>query len=195
MMSVVEVDPRWIVGYGAIAVTGKPMRCTTLVLLLLALAELFGCNQPVAPKQPLSSSKPESTTNDSALSTSPSASEGTPIDLPSPTGVRVSIDELEDLASESGADRWLRVVKLADEASGGWATGVFSPTNKITIETRSVSEFSMDLSKIAIDWTRRVVLRIDGHTSELTRAHYPVIRLGRSPTGGWNAVDDSDAKQ
>ncbi len=173
--------------------TNERMRCTAAVsLLLLTFGELGGCSRPVAHERAGAPARSESAVSGPA---SRPAARVTDSDSPDPNRVSVSIEQLENLASETTADRWLRVVKLADKASGGWATGAFTPANRITIETRSVLEFSMDLSRIPINWNRRVVLRIDGHTSELTRAHYPVIRLRRSPTGGWNVVDDSDAGQ
>ena len=104
----------------------------------------------------------------------------------------ITIDDLEALDVDDSHDRWLRVEDIADGAEGGWATGAFMPGNKVVIETENVTQFALDLPRIPIDWDRRVILCIDGHTSELTRKHYPHLRLRRSPTGGWTPVKDGD---
>ena len=84
----------------------------------------------------------------------------------------------------------LVVEVISDGVVGGWATADFvSAANKIVIETFDVQQFAMHLDMISIDWRRRVVLRIDGSVFELTRKHYPLIRLRRSDMGVWNSVD------
>lgn len=87
------------------------------------------------------------------------------------------------------SDRWLHVEGLREGAEGGWATGDFvKASNKIVIDTEGVARFAVDLDRIDIDWTRRVVLRIDGSNSELTRKHFPTLRLQRSRPGSWTPV-------
>ncbi len=92
-------------------------------------------------------------------------------------------------AVESGEEKWLGVERVGEGAEGGWATGHFiSSANKIMIETGDVLQLVMHLDRMEMDWTRRVVLKIDGASFELTRKHYPTIHLRRSAGGGWNAV-------
>ncbi len=92
---------------------------------------------------------------------------------------------------ERNTPRWLIVEKLRKDAAGGWATGNFiAEANKIVIDTDGVERFVLHLDRIELDWTRRVVLRIDGANSELTRKRYPTLRLQRSPGGAWSAVTD-----
>ena len=57
-------------------------------------------------------------------------------------------------------------------------------------ETRDVDQFAINLGALAINWDRRVVLRINGAAFELTRKKDPILHLARTPTGGWDAVED-----
>jgi len=112
---------------------------------------------------------------------------------PADPGKNITLENLEVLESAIPEKRWLRVEELAEGVEGGWATGNFlSDRNKIEIETHQIAQFVMELPQISVDWSRRVVLKIDGHTSELTRTHYPFLHLRRSPTGGWNPVSKDD---
>jgi hypothetical protein len=112
-----------------------------------------------------------------------------------PTKPTESVESVEesaarlDLLPEAG-DRWLRVERVTDGKAGGWATGGFEAGNRIVVEAVDVDQFVIDLSRIAIDWSRRVVLRINGVNSELTKKRYPVLRLRRSSGGSWDVVED-----
>lgn len=105
---------------------------------------------------------------------------------------RMETAELEKWLDDSGEERnrWLRIERIKKGAEGGWITGEMVEGNRIVIETRDVEQFVLDLSAIPIDWTRRAVLRIDKSTSQLTRKHHPVVRLRRTPSGGWSTVKD-----
>ncbi len=113
-------------------------------------------------------------------------------DLPAARPAVVEPDDIPpELAEavESGEGKWLGVERVGEGAEGGWATGLFiSSANEIVIETGDVVQFVMHLERMEIDWTRRVVLKIDGASFELTRKHYPTIRLRRSTGGGWNVA-------
>ncbi|MCP4246676.1 MAG: hypothetical protein GY778_06475 [bacterium] len=87
-------------------------------------------------------------------------------------------------------DGWLRIEALRDGAPGAWATGWFIPRRKIVIDTEEVDQFSIDLAQLDIDWSRRVVLRINGHSSELSRKPRRTLHLRRSPAGSWDVVED-----
>lgn len=79
--------------------------------------------------------------------------------------------------------------KVAEDAPGGWATGRFiGDENKLVIDTENVARFSADLTQMGIDWSRRVVLRIDGTSYELSHDNYPTLRLQRTPGGNWDRV-------
>jgi hypothetical protein len=96
---------------------------------------------------------------------------------------------------EEAEPKWLRVARLREGVEGGWATGRFIPEdNKLVIDTEGVDEFVIDLDGVDIDWTRRVVLRINGDNSELTRRHYPTLRLNRTEGGRWLPVKPQDPR-
>lgn len=86
----------------------------------------------------------------------------------------------------SGESDWIVVEALDDDVEGGWATGSFDPDrNKLTLETEGVRGFSVDTSRIAIDWRRPVVLRLNGANSELRPRDHPVLRFHRDEHGAW----------
>ena len=113
------------------------------------------------------------------------------VDIPDPIP-HVDTADLEKWLDDAGEERnqWLRVERIETGAEGGWITGGLVEGNRIEIETRDVEQFVMDLSAIPIDWTRRAVLRIDNSTSQLTRKHHPMVRLRRTPSGGWSTVKE-----
>ncbi|MCH7813109.1 MAG: hypothetical protein IID40_03720 [Planctomycetes bacterium] len=85
---------------------------------------------------------------------------------------------------------WLRIEALRHGASGAWATGWFIPRRKIVIDTENVDQFFIDLSQLDLDWNQRVILRINGHSSELSRKPRGKLHLRRSPAGSWDVVED-----
>lgn len=97
----------------------------------------------------------------------------------------------DDPIADDDSQKWLHVIKLRDEGTGGFAIGRFvPPDNKIVIDTDNVARFNMDTERIPIDWTHRVVLRIDGESSELIRKEDSTVSLQRTDAGNWVAVDD-----
>jgi len=106
---------------------------------------------------------------------------------------RITLEDLEALREADTTDRWIHIEGLMEGGEGGWVTGRHvAEDNRLEISTEHVSQFAMNLARVPVNWDRRVVLKIDGHTSELTRKHYPLLRLKRSPTGGWNAVTEAE---
>ncbi|MCC7292091.1 MAG: hypothetical protein IT449_08540 [Phycisphaerales bacterium] len=84
------------------------------------------------------------------------------------------------------ADRWLHVVRVREGVPGGVATGDFDPQrNKITIATTGVLEFRMDTDLMSIDWSRSVVLRIDGYNSQLVPRDEKRLTFRVNETGDW----------
>ncbi len=112
-----------------------------------------------------------------------------------PTGhVTVTIPDLEPYQPDNAEAQWLGVDRIAEDADGAWATGGVFAGNRVVIRTENVAQFRIELDRLPVDWDRRVVLRIDGRPSELTRKHYPTLTLRRSPTGGWIPVEPDNAE-
>ncbi|UCF34599.1 MAG: hypothetical protein JSV78_04705 [Phycisphaerales bacterium] len=100
---------------------------------------------------------------------------------PPPEPVRVGLDD---------SDRWLSVTRIDREAAGGWATGSFNPQrNKITIRTRNIQRFTIDVGRIPVDWERLVVLSIDERNTELRRRDFDLLEFVRSQREGWAIVE------
>ncbi|MHC4093175.1 MAG: hypothetical protein ACYSVY_23390 [Planctomycetota bacterium] len=152
-------------------------RRTAALGIMLAIA---GCPKRESAGPPVTTSKPAATSQPA-----PTSQPGQPQTQPAdrPDSVEIRIQTLAD-----NQDGWLRIEAIRSGAHGAWATGSFVPRNKIIIETEDVEQFSIDLSQLRINWNRRVVLRIDGHASELTKKRRPVVHLRRSPAGSWDVV-------
>jgi hypothetical protein len=87
-------------------------------------------------------------------------------------------------------DRWLRVEKTRKGAPGGWATGSFDPKrNKLTIRTRDVEQFAVDVSRVPIAWKRLVVIGINGRNAELRKRDYSVLHFARDRHGQWEVIE------
>lgn len=83
-------------------------------------------------------------------------------------------------------DRWLRVEKTRNQKPGGWATGDFDKKrNRITIKTHEVTHFSIDMSKVPINWHRKVILKIDGISSEMRKRDFNVYHFANDKHGRW----------
>ncbi|MEK6676359.1 MAG: hypothetical protein AABZ47_11980 [Planctomycetota bacterium] len=88
------------------------------------------------------------------------------------------------------SDHWLRVLAVQKNAPGAYAKGSFDrDRNRIEIRTRDVMTFAVDISKIKIDWSRPVVIRIDGVSSELRRREHPVLHFHWDEHGAWTVVE------
>lgn len=77
------------------------------------------------------------------------------------------------------------IAGVEDNARSAWAEGRTEDGEKLVIDTQNVGRFRLDLSRVRLDWSKRIVLRIDGHNRELTRKNLPVIIYRRTTTGGW----------
>ncbi len=90
--------------------------------------------------------------------------------------------------------RWLRIELLREDAAVGWATGSIHPgSNSIVIETEGAKRILLDLSRIHVDWSRRVILRIDGQGSQLLHGKTQIKHLEVTPAGRWRAIRGEDA--
>ena len=151
----------------------RGLRAAPALALLGAL--LAGCPESDTDRQPVTTTKPASPTEPAAPPSPPE------------NGDRVVV-RIRSLADPQRG--WLRIEDIRDSAAGAWATGLLlQHDNKIVIETENVEQFSINLSKLRLNWNRRVVLRIDGRSSELMRKRRPVVHLRRSPAGSWDVVE------
>lgn len=143
----------------------------------IAGSAVCGCPEPEPTTQPVATSRP------AAVAPAP---ETPPSPTPDPhQRVEVRVRRLTD-----PQDGWLRIEAIRTDAPGAWATGEFlQEDNKIVIETEDVDRFSIRLPELHADWDHRVVLRIDGHSSELKRKRHPILHLHRTPTGAWEVVE------
>ncbi len=138
------------------------------VLLLVSACHKPSAPPPVneSPTPPASHAPPDSTAADAAL-----PDIGIPV-------------EAYDL------DRWLWVEKTRNGAPGGWATGSFDPKrNKLTIHTRDVEQFAIEVRRVPIDWERLVVIGINGRNAELRKRDYSVLRFARDRHGQWVVIE------
>lgn len=149
---------------------------TALAGILGGIFVCAGCPQADSAGDPVATSKPAMV--QPAPQPLPAA--------PDPNNrVEVRVQTLSD-----PQDGWLRIEVLHPDAPGAWATGEFIlERNKLVIETENVDEFSIALPQLRIDWGHRVILRIDGHSSELIPKRRAILRLHRSPAGSWDVVE------
>lgn len=89
---------------------------------------------------------------------------------------------------------WLKIELLREDAAVGWATGSIHPgSNSIEIETEGVKRIVLDLSQIHVDWSRRVILRLDGQGSQLLHGKAQIKHLEVTPAGRWRVIRGEDA--
>jgi len=105
------------------------------------------------------------------------------------TATATSTESAEVVVFESQSE-WLRAEKLRADADGGWVTGDFIPErNKIEIQTRDVTQFSINMGMLPVDWTQLVVLGIDGRNSELRQRDVDVYHIARDEKGQWIVLE------
>lgn len=85
---------------------------------------------------------------------------------------------------------WLTIDDVSDRDHTAWAEGRVDDGEKLVINTENIERFQLDLSKVKLDWDKRIVLRIDGFNRELTRKNFPHLNYERTSTGGWRLIDD-----
>lgn len=84
---------------------------------------------------------------------------------------------------------WLVVLSAQPDEKGGWAKGRFDTSkNRLVIDTVGVGSFTVDTSRLPIDWDRLVIIRLDGRNRELGRKENPVIKFVRSKSKLWETV-------
>ncbi|MEK6798231.1 MAG: hypothetical protein AABZ12_04640 [Planctomycetota bacterium] len=88
------------------------------------------------------------------------------------------------------SSRWLLVEEYKDRALTGRATGEFHrDRNKIEIHTRNVWQFTIDTSRIPVEWDRLVIIGIDGINTELKRRDHPRLRFRLDAQAQWAVVE------
>lgn len=107
-------------------------------------------------------------------------------DQPAPAE-RGPVPEFVDLGpAVDNGEKWLRVLAIKEGAKGAWATGSFDEKrNKLTIDTNGVQRFVIDADKVDINWRKLVIIRIDGHNSELRKRDDSSYRFVRDKHGAW----------
>jgi hypothetical protein len=136
-----------------------------------ALAAVASCREPARKPTPVE------TNSNAHVVVAPKEADQEPPSVP----VRVGSDD---------SARWLVVTRIDRETEGGWATGSFDPQrNKITVHTRNVQRFTIDVGRIPVDWERLVVLSIDERNSELRRRDFDLLEFVRTQRGGWTIVE------
>ena|GEM_PF-7086982 len=118
----------------------------------------------------------------------PAAPQPTTAPTPPPPAERPDVAPSFAPPLELPANGWLRIERLRPDVEGGWVSGHSPKPNRIVIETRNVDQFSMDISRLALDWSRRVWVRINANSFELTHKRNPVIHLRATSTGAWELV-------
>ena len=118
----------------------------------------------------------------------PGGEESPPVDVPA----KPASTALEGFGGERSG--WLKIELLREDATVGWATGSIHPgSNSIEIETEGARRILLDLSQIHVDWSRRVILRIDGQGSQLLHGKTQIKHLEVTPAGLWRVIRGDDA--
>ncbi len=90
---------------------------------------------------------------------------------------------------QSGLEQgWASIDEHANPMQLAWIEGTVERRGKIIIDTNNVRRFTLELPYLHVNWKKRIALRIDGSTSELTRKRWPRITLERTPSGAWVVV-------
>jgi len=84
--------------------------------------------------------------------------------------------------------KWLTIERREIESLGASARGEVTDSHRLEIRTDNVDQFSVDLSEIPLDWNKRIVLRVNTQTMELTKKKHPLVHFRRTPTGDWVVV-------
>lgn len=86
--------------------------------------------------------------------------------------------------------RWLFASTSREGAKGGWVEGSFDPArNRIDIRTKDITRFELDTGRLAIDWSKLVVIEIDGKSAELRHRENPKIEFEPDGAGHWKVKE------
>jgi len=141
------------------------------VVVLSLVLLVVSCREP----RPVEQARATPTEQTKPAVPEPAPAEDTPIHIPS---------------HHADQSRWLWVEEHRDAAPGAWATASFDrKRNKIIIQTEDVERFAIDVSKIAVDWERLVILRLDGTNSELRRRDHNILHFARDRHNQWTVLE------
>lgn len=116
---------------------------------------------------------------------SPRETEATKPETPPPAPEPVKAESHFHSSAE-----WVEIVALTDGATRGDIEAVFDEgRNKFTIDAEGVSEFLLDVCRVKVNWTRPVILKIDGRNSELRKRDYCRLRMRMVGRGAWEVVE------
>ena len=154
------------------------IRLPLIAAFTCSLIGLGACKTPshTAPQDP-PPTEPQSSTHPAKPGTDPQ-----------PLNLQVTAPII--LRERDDPTKWLFVETVRDGARGGWATGDFNKErNKLIIRTKDVDQFSIDTSRVRINWERLVILGIDGRNSELRKRDFAVYHFQRDRHGRWVVIE------
>ncbi|MFH0980842.1 MAG: hypothetical protein V2A79_04815 [Planctomycetota bacterium] len=150
------------------------------IALLVPIILAARCSEPEPDAPPVATPLPDAPAAAAPPTTAPVPPE------PENTGTPAPPDQRAD---ELPANRWLHIERLYEHVEGGWVTGHNPTPNRIILETQNVAQFSMDVSRLQLDWGSRVWVRINQQTFELTHKLNPVIHLRETLEGVWEVIE------
>lgn len=173
---------------------GSLIACSlTLVLSAAACAEA-----PATPKPDTTATPAPTATPDAAMTAPPPASSPQPSPSPTPAGVASARPAAPvivpgPLEADIGVDSpleegWATIDQKADESERAWLEGEIQQGDRLIISTSNVRRFRLDLTRLHLDWEKRILLRMDQFNSELTRKRWPEITFERTSSGAWQVV-------
>jgi hypothetical protein len=138
---------------------------------------------PSPTDEPAAAKSPPTPPPSAAPSASPA---GAASPSPRPTPGPLDADVGVDIPLQEG---WATIDEKADESQRAWMEGEIRLTDRLIITTSSVRRFALDLTRLRLNWDKRILLRLDGFNFELTRKRWPVIHFIRTPAGAWEVGD------
>lgn len=81
---------------------------------------------------------------------------------------------------------WATLTEHAEAKARAWVEGEVIDGDQFVINTQNVRRFTLDLTRVRLNWSKRIVLRMDGFNSELTRKRWPKLSFVRTPSGAWD---------
>lgn len=160
-----------------------PLAVTCLTLLATCLLDAGGCKKNTDNRDNAPLLAPA---NSAAPITTPTP---TPSQPPAPTPPPPPMPRIDEM-SAGLRNGWLMIDEVSDRDHTAWVEGRVEDGEKLVIDTENIERFQLDLSRIRLDWDKRIVLRIDGFNRELTRKNFPHLNYERTSTGGWRLIDD-----
>ncbi|HRX83569.1 MAG TPA: hypothetical protein P5572_00965 [Phycisphaerae bacterium] len=85
---------------------------------------------------------------------------------------------------------WATLTEHDDAQKRAWVEGEVVNGDEFTINTSNVRRFTLDLTCVRLDWSKRIVLRMDGFNSQLTRKRWPTLHFVRTSAGAWDVEAD-----